>query len=245
MVYIARMPITDGLTVPGSFLRISEKVGDEPFAPRDVEPILGRGMKTYGELARLAKLGWLFRVGRGRYATVDPLVRLTPGAERGIARYRSRCWYPVLQRAVGGILRTFSRRLGGVVLFGSMARGMGGRDSDIDLLLFVDRRPRSAYEEVRSKAPAVASCEPLAEAEYERSGHLHRVQLVLAVEEAFDRPGLLLPDVVEDGVILFDPDRIVARGFALLRRRFRENGVRRVTLPGGATYWENPLLAEA
>ena len=72
---------TNGLVVPRSFLRLVEATQGQPFTPKAVEELLGRGMKTYGAHSRLAGLRWLFRLGRGRYATVDPIVRLTPGAE--------------------------------------------------------------------------------------------------------------------------------------------------------------------
>ena len=104
------MPAPGSLSVPASFLRIEERTHGEPFSPARVETLLGKGPKCYLELSRLTRLGWLLRLSRGRYATVDPVVRLIPGLERSVAAFRSKCFFPVLQRAVGAIVRVYSGR---------------------------------------------------------------------------------------------------------------------------------------
>ena len=236
------MSIFSGLTVPGSFLRILEEVRSEPFTPKELEPLLGRGMRTYGELARLARLGWLLRIGRGRYATADPIVRLTPGAERGLAPYRGKCFHPTLHRMTGGALRTYGDRLIGLALFGSVARGAIQPGSDIDMAVFVDSVPSDVMEDLRETMYAERSARAVAMAEMDDSDHFHEPSVLSVPRGAFDSPGRILLGVVADARILYDPDSTVAAGITRLRRMFRRAGVREYRDDAGRPYWSTGTL---
>ncbi len=235
------MRTRSSLTVPASFFRIREKFGDGVFCPAEAAPILGRGTKTYLELSRLVRLGWLFRVGRGRYATVDPLVRMTPGIERGIAPFRSRCWYPILQRTMGGILRAYGSRLLGVVLFGSAARDTAKPESDIDLFLLIDHRP-DGDDLARETEILRNGAATLMVDEWDRSRHYHVPKALVSDPRVFETPGPVMIGVVADGRVLYDPSKALSIGLAELRRRFRKTGARQRTTADGTPYWEHGTL---
>jgi hypothetical protein len=231
------MPTPTGLSVPSSFLRIRERVGDEVFSARAVESLLGPGMKTYAELARLVNAGWLFRVARGRYATVDPLVRLTPKAEAGIGPFRKKEWFPVLERAVGGVLRVYEGRLLGIVLFGSAARGTETPSSDLDLAVVATGLPDTMPEELAETDRAERSAQAVAQAVFEGGRAFHPSSILAVPPGAFDAPGRIMLGVASDGRILYDPKGDVARGLRRLRGRLRAAGVRTHRTDGGRPYW--------
>lgn len=227
-----------GLAIPSSFLRLEARTRGAVFTPSEVEDTLGGGPTAYAELARLTDLGWLVRLARGRYATMDAIVRLTAGAEVGLDPFRSKCFYAILHRAVGSAIRVLTGRLDGIILYGSAARGELGPESDLDLMLVVDEVPVSAFEEVRQTGPIGRSVGALIVEEWERAGHYHAVQVVEATPRAFERPGDLMLGVAEDGRILFDPRGRVGTSLRRLRARYRRHRVRRRRLAAGDYYWE-------
>jgi hypothetical protein len=225
-----------GLIVPHSYTRLRQRSGDNVFGIREAEPLLGVGVRGRLELSRLVRLGWLFRVGRGRYATADPLVRLTPEAEAGIAPYREKEWFPVLHRSIGGILRVYEGRLLGIVLFGSAARGTEKPSSDIDLLVVASRVPDDPEASIVETMTAEKSAEILA-TDGPKSAPAYLPSLLDAGPTAFRTPGRAMLGVVSDGKILYDPEGRVAKGFAGLRRQFRSSGVRTHRTEEGRPYW--------
>ena len=239
------MPSPTGIAVPASFLRLTERTRGAVFVPTDVMDLLGHGMTTYAELARLVDTGWCFRLARGRYATIDPVVRLIPSLDEGLRPFRATCFYPVLQRAVGGIARVYEDRLFGIVLYGSAARGELGPESDLDLIAFVDDLASRTEFAVDEASRAGASAEVLVVEQWERNGHYHLPSVLPATARAFDTPGPIMLDIVADARVLFDPRGRVRAGFDRLRRKFSRSGVRRRRTRQGAPYWEFGTLFRA
>ncbi len=236
------MPSPTGLSIPASFLRLREKLGDEPFSPLGAERVLRTA--PYLELSRLVRLGWLFRTGRGRYAVVDPLVRLTPGVEANLRPFRSKCFYPILYRSVGEVLRLYSGRLRAIALFGSSARGMSRPGSDIDLLVLLANRSKSVYEDARERGRLGSSAGALLVDEFERTGHYHLTQVLTVEEGDFARPAPVLFDLPDEARILYDPKRALLRVLLQLSRLIREHGARRIVRVGEAPYWELGTILE-
>ena len=186
------MPTLTALTVPAAFLRIRSGIGDPPFSPIEVERFTGKtGVANYVVLSRLARSGWLLRIGRGRYAAAEPAIRTDPQLEDRLAPFRARCFYPILQRAVAGILRVYSGEVIALALFGSAARGSERPESDLDLLVVVDRRSASVVEDARTQARIARFSTDIRMEEWDANRHFHQVQVVLV-----DRSDLRLgPDV--------------------------------------------------
>lgn len=236
------MPTPTGLSIPASFFRLQEATRAEPFGPPDVAATL-KG-RTYLELSRLVRLRWLFRLSRGRYATVDPLVRITPRVEGGIEPFRSRCYFPILQRTMGGILRAYHGRLRGVVFFGSAARGALRPTSDLDLGVVAERIPEKIPLDDADVHHAESAADALVMEEWDHSRHYHNPSVLSIPPRAFDTPGRVMLGVLADGVILYDPEGLVREGFARLRRRFREAGVKEYRSEEGRPYWRTGTAFE-
>lgn len=130
-----------------------------------------------------------------------------------------------LAPAVARATQQFGVDLVAVVAYGSWARGEAGPDSDLDLLIVL--KPgvaitRSLYREW-DEAPLTAYC--------------------LSVEPSMvGLPSPELPvtglwaEVAVDGIVLFDPDLIVSRHLAAVRRRIASGEIIRRS-GAGQPYW--------
>src|SRR6202521_2480813 len=95
------------LSVPEGYLRIRDTLGNDLFSPQDVEGALGTsGMRTYLAVSRWARAGWLLRFSRGRSLAADPLVRMDRAMSSRLTPFRSNCFFPMLHRSLGEILRS-------------------------------------------------------------------------------------------------------------------------------------------
>ena len=233
------MPRLRPVTIPVAFLRIRDAVGNRPFAPIEVEEPTGKsGVPNYVVLSRLVARGWLLRLGRGRYATADPIVRLEPRLEGKLRPFRQQCYYPILERAVGAILRIYSGALVAVALFGSAARGEAGPESDLDLLVVLDHRFGSLLDDAQTRARVGRSSTELRLEEWERSGHFHPVQVVVAERSDLDRPGPLFLDLPEEARILWDPSGALRESLQRFTSRLRSAGARRRRSRRLGSYWD-------
>lgn len=233
------MPARTALTVPAAFLRIQGAMGGRPFSPVDVERYTGRvGVANYVVLSRLARSGWLLRLGRGRYATAEPAIRMDARLGDRLAPFRKRCFYPILQRAVAGILRVFSGEVSAIALFGSAARGTDGPESDLDLLVVVDRRSASPIEGASTRARIARFSTDLRMEEWETNHHFHQVQIVVVDRSDLRRPGPMFLDLPSEAWILWDPSSVLSRSLRRFAARLRKAGARRVRSSELGTYWE-------
>jgi predicted nucleotidyltransferase len=233
------MTIRTALAVPAAFLRIWEKRGAVPFSPREVEKLTGKtGVANYVVLSRLTRDGWLLRLGRGRYVAAEPLVRMDSRLRNRLAPFRRRCFYPTLQRAVTSILQVYAGEVTAVALFGSAARGTDSAESDLDLLVVVDRRSTSPIDDARTRARIARLSADARMEEWETSRHFHQIQVVIADHSDLDRPGPLFLDLPQDARILWDPTGELRGGLRRFAARLRSAGARRRHSRDLGTYWD-------
>lgn len=87
---------------PRGYLRLADRHRDTAFSPAAAARTLGLSVRSARvALSRWTRSGWLLRAERGRYATADLDVRSMPEVEHALRPFASRCFYPVLYRAVG------------------------------------------------------------------------------------------------------------------------------------------------
>lgn len=151
--------------------------------------------------------------------------------------------YAEYKEYLAAFTRVLLDRLGdsllAIVLYGSVARGTAAKTSDIDLLI-VQRGASSSYYE---------RLEPVLEAKRSlrgskpflllaRQGLSPSVSpLLLSEEEARENRYIFL-DMLDEGIVLFERDGFFTSRMDALRRRLKELGGRRVTLPDGSWYWD-------
>ncbi|MGH7332323.1 MAG: nucleotidyltransferase domain-containing protein, partial [Candidatus Rokuibacteriota bacterium] len=123
-----------------------------------------------------------------------------------------------------------------VALFGSVARGVGHATSDIDLLV-VHRL--SARDPLKLFVDAVLALRRTPEYRtLEAEGFLPEpAPIFLTPERLSEHPRVLL-DVLDHGVVLHDPQRLLDETLKRLRQRLDVLGAKKVTLEDGTWYWD-------
>ena len=234
-----------GILVPSAFLAIWDHVGDRAFSPQEVTEQTGKtGAANYVVLSRLVARGWLHRLGRGRYAASDPLVRLNPRLEERLRPFRDRCFYPVLERAVGSVLRVYAGTVIAMAVFGSVARGEAGPESDIDLLVVVDHRLESVIDDARTRGRVAESSSSLRVDEWQRARHFHQVQVVIAGRTDLESPGPLFLDLPEDARIIWDPHGELRQALHRLADRLRAAGARHHRSHRYGSFWDLGTISD-
>lgn len=120
-------------------------------------------------------------------------------------------------------------------LFGSVAREEARPDSDIDLLIVhkkIDFNPTERFVELFFELKK--------EAEYKRlkkSGLNPYPSPVFMTEKALWERPLILLDIVDHGVILYDKG-ILRKRLDALQKRLSELGSKKVILENGRWYWD-------
>ncbi|HXG15818.1 MAG TPA: nucleotidyltransferase domain-containing protein [Calidithermus sp.] len=149
--------------------------------------------------------------------------------------------------AVAGALRAAAERYAGlleahlgdrlvsVVLFGSVARGEAGPNSDLDLLIVGEDFPAGRFARLRLLDEADRAFEPELEALRGR-GILTRLSRVIKTRAEARHTVPLYLDLVEDAHLLYDRDGFFAGVLARLRQRLAELGAERRRL-GRVRYW--------
>lgn len=156
--------------------------------------------------------------------------------EGGKARLSLKDYRPLLDRLLGRMRGRLGDRLLAVALFGSAARGEAGPYSDLDLLIvhqgdrkevhatFVDLvlelRHTTEYQEL-SRQGILAEPYPL----------------FVSREKLANTPWILL-DIVDHGILLYDPAGILEARLKALRTRLQELGTQKIVLGDGTWYWK-------
>jgi predicted nucleotidyltransferase len=221
-----------------AFARLESTFPSRPFSTHEAADSLQLSVPRANlTLSRLAEAGWCVRVARGRYRSLDPkAILVLMEAERG-SRWDRRSFWPNLRLGVSEVFRQFGPGLASLALFGSCARHDERPGSDIDLLLVL-RHPMDRRER-RQRLVRVA--DSVAERNVDAWAHRraeHRLGLLdWTLDELAQEPMLLL-ELIEDGRVLFDPERHLHEAFVQVRRKLRDRHAVQVQLPTGERVWD-------
>jgi hypothetical protein len=145
-------------------------------------------------------------------------------------------WRNLTDRVVAEYRAALGDDLVAIALFGSVARGEAGPESDLDLYV-VTRSARSLLLD-----PHLDRTRQIREsAEYRllaRQGYRPDPMPVFQTEEQLVAHPWILLDIAHQGVVLYDPEGVLARELEAVRRRLVELGARRVERPDGSWYWD-------
>ena len=144
-------------------------------------------------------------------------------------------WRALADRIVAEYRAAIGDDLVAIALFGSVARGQARPDSDLDLYV-VTRTPGLGDPRLHRMWDRID-----ASPEYQllvRAGYQPTPSPVPhTVDELTQHPWILL-DITHHGVILHDPESVLARELDAVRARMAALGSRRVELPDGSWYWD-------
>jgi hypothetical protein len=144
-------------------------------------------------------------------------------------------WRALADRVVAEYRAAIGDDLVAIALFGSVARGQARPDSDLDLYV-VARRPivgDSRLHGMWGRIDASPEYQALAGTGYRPTPS----PIPHTVDDLARHPWILL-DIVHHGVVLYDPEFVLAQELDAVRRRMAELGSQRIELPDGSWYWD-------
>jgi predicted nucleotidyltransferase len=143
---------------------------------------------------------------------------------------------PLLARLTAGCRVHYGDRLVSLVLFGSVARGSSGPESDIDLLVVAEGLPDGRVPRAHDFSAIERSlAADLAEAR--RAGWAVELSPVFKTPAEVRQGSALFLDMVDDARILEDRDAFMRHALTALRGRLAALGARRIWR-GNAWYWD-------
>lgn len=131
----------------------------------------------------------------------------------------------------------FGRRLMAVVLYGSVARGEGTPESDIDLLIVAHGLPESLRARNRLLVDFEEGFLPELLAPYHRGGMPIDVSTKIKTPEEAQRLTPFYLDLTEEAIILYQQGRFFDEIMDRLRERLDALGAQRQR-QGGIRYWK-------
>lgn len=151
----------------------------------------------------------------------------------GYSEYR-----PLLDRFVSLVQGALGNQVISIVLYGSVARGKAGPESDIDVLLVVEDASPAYWQRLEPLLPILRQLrKESCWREIESRGCFPSMSvLVLSREEADQNRNLYL-DMIEEARILVDRDGFFQERLNVLRRRLQALGARKVQRDG-QWYWD-------
>lgn len=133
------------------------------------------------------------------------------------------------------IISHYGDTLLSIVLFGSQARGTQRPDSDIDLLIVLRNAPKSRLARTEEFLKIEESLENYL-SDLRKKGINTFINSVIKTEEEIRAGSLLLLDMTEDALILFDRDSFMENVLKSLGRKLEKYGAKRIWR-GDSWYW--------
>lgn len=140
----------------------------------------------------------------------------------------------ILSTLLYELLNSLGDRLVSFVVFGSVARGEAGKNSDIDILLVVKDLPKSKFKRQELFMKIEERIEGILNKFYEKNYFIDFSPILKTPEEALKITPLYL-DMVEDAIIIFDREFFI-NILTRLKKRLDELGAQRMHL-GKKWYW--------
>jgi len=189
-------------------------------------------------LSELVRRGYLRRLGRGRYAPMNPSA-IVFGVAVGSEPYslKQKEYEPLLREVLAKLFETFRQSLVSVVLYGSVARGTAEVTSDIDLLVVVRGLAESFYDRAKIIGEVVRQVHDSKVRLWKESGRYANVDILPLTPEEAQAPRLLYLDFLFDSMILYDQESFMGGCLEKMRDRVKQLRGRRVTMPSGKWYW--------
>ena len=122
-----------------------------------------------------------------------------------------------------------------VCVYGSVARGEAGEESDIDVLIIAVDQPEYLDQRLKPFFKVSRRIRQLKIYQELRGYGKTFSELVFTPEELERHPPILL-EVLKDGVILYDPEKLLEKELEKLEKRLEELGAEIVETPKGH-YW--------
>ncbi len=131
------------------------------------------------------------------------------------------------------LLGKYKDRLISLVLYGSVARGTAGAESDIDLLIILKDASAVYYERLE---PIIDIELKLRESALEAAAPPIFSCIILSKEEAMENRNIFL-DMIDVSIILYDKNNFFKNRLKELKNRLLQLGSKKVVLEDKTWYW--------
>jgi len=131
----------------------------------------------------------------------------------------------------------FKDNIVSAVLYGSVAKGMARKDSDIDICLIFKTLPKSRHKRTLLIFPLIKALREKDSYKvlYDK-GYLPEIAPVLYTAQEIQDTKPILLDMVEDGIVLLD-DGTFKKKIKEVKQRMKELGTQKIVLENGDYYW--------
>lgn len=143
---------------------------------------------------------------------------------------------PLVQRFLRQANAHFGKNFASCALFGSLARGQGKPESDVDLLVIFKKKDAELEEKIIHLL--VESDSWPEKLDLFSQGIFGSLSVISRTEEELAEDPLILLDVMDQGIILYDPDKVLRKLFFKLRQELKKLGAKKVVLADGSWYWD-------
>ncbi|MFQ5710573.1 MAG: nucleotidyltransferase domain-containing protein [Candidatus Geothermarchaeales archaeon] len=137
-----------------------------------------------------------------------------------------------------GVFRTYGDKVCSIVVYGSVARGLATKSSDLDMLLIVEDLPQSYSERINGLVSIEFDQSVREERGFLRDLGYHAdfSYLPLTPPEAEGFRPLYL-EILSDHVVLFDRNGYFEKLSKIFEGKLAELGAKKVRVEGGGWYW--------
>jgi len=137
----------------------------------------------------------------------------------------------ILNKFKQKLLTRFKDEIISLVLFGSVARGTAGKESDIDVLIIMKDVPDSYYERLK----------PIVDIELEMRKDVEGMppifsSMILSLDEANQNRNIFL-DMIDHSIILYDTNDFFKNRLSELKNRLDQLGSKKIILKDSTWYW--------
>ena len=144
----------------------------------------------------------------------------------------------LLEHFVSLVQETMGGNLISIVLYGSVARGEAGPESDVDLLLILRNASSVYHERLQPMLPLLRQLRRQSDWPHLRAeGLVPEINVLILSQEEADQNRLLYLDMIEDARILVDRDNFFRNRLQKLQKRLQELGARKIR-QNGSWYWD-------
>ncbi|HIE22956.1 MAG TPA: nucleotidyltransferase domain-containing protein [Candidatus Korarchaeota archaeon] len=146
-------------------------------------------------------------------------------------------YHSLIEFIVARLIESFQEKLVSIVLFGSIAQGKAGEESDLDLLIVIKDLPERYSDRLRLFNEAVKGIEALRLKLWEKRGIPLVDPTILTPEDAATNHPFYL-DMVDSPVIIFDRGEFMKKTLEELKNKLKKLKAKKVSLADGKWYWE-------
>lgn len=151
-------------------------------------------------------------------------------------RIKNSVYFPLINRYLKELTSSLKDKVLGVALFGSVARGSARKDSDIDILLLLKEKDEETHQKIIQLGIAIYDWEE--NKSLKAQGYTSKIYDIEKTERELRANPLILLDIVDHGIILYDPKKKLKHLFLAFKKKLKELGARKIVFPDGKWCWD-------